>query len=248
MEKAAGRWSGPCSTPSIGTYPSFAAEVEPSRSHALHGYGAAAATPHVLATQAAMATISAGGNAVDAAVAANAVLGVVAPETCGIGGDLFALVHRPGMERPDVLNSSGRAGSGADPETLRANGHRTMPPFDPQTITVPGCVDGWEALIARYGSKGMPELLVPAIRLASEGFPASFELAGALTRRPELAQQTAARVFYYQGKPPAIGDRIRRPDLASTLEAIAVGGPQRLLSGPCRQRNLQGDRRGNHPR
>ena len=171
-----------------------------------------------------MATISAGGNAVDAAVAANAVLGVVAPETCGIGGDLFALVHRPGMERPDVLNSSGRAGSGADPEALRANGHRTMPPFDPQTITVPGCVDGWEALIARYGSKGMPELLVPAIRLASEGFPASFELAAALTRRPELAQQTAARVFYNQGEPPAKGDRIRRPDLASTLEAIASEG------------------------
>lgn len=171
-----------------------------------------------------MAIISDGGNAVDAAIAANAVLGVVAPETCGIGGDLFALIHRPGMERPDVLNSSGRAGSGADPAKLRAQGHRTLPPFDPQTITVPGCVDGWEALITRFGSKGLPELLAPAIRLASEGFPASFELAAALTRRPELAQQTAARAFYSQGNPPAIGERIRRPDLVSTLEAIASKG------------------------
>ena len=171
-----------------------------------------------------MAMIASGGNAVDAAVAANAVLGVVAPETCGIGGDLFALVHRPGMQRPDVLNSSGRAGAGADPEKLRGLGHRTMPPFDPQTITVPGCVDGWEALIARYGSKGMEAVLAPAIALATDGFPASIELVGALTRRPELAAQTAARVLYPQANPPAIGERLRRPDLASTLETIAAMG------------------------
>ena len=211
-------------TPSIATFPSFVAEVGSFRSNALHGYGAAAATPHVLATQAAMALIATGGNAVDAAVAANAVLGVVAPETCGIGGDLFALVHRPGMQRPDVLNSSGRAGAGADPEKLRSRGHRTMPPFDPQTITVPGCVDGWEALIARYGSKDMPTVLAPAIALATDGFPASIELVGALTRRPELAAQTAARALYPNATPPAIGDRLRRLDLASTLEAIAAMG------------------------
>ncbi len=213
-----------CSTPSIATSLSFAAEVAPLRSHALHGYGAAAATPHVLATQTAMAMVATGGNAVDAAVAANAVLGVVAPETCGIGGDLFALVHRPGMQRPDVLNSSGRAGAGADPDKLRAQGHRTMPPFDPQTITVPGCVDGWEALLARYGSKSMPAVLAPAIGLASDGFPASFELVAALTRRPELADQTAARALYPEGNPPVIGERLRRPDLVTTLETIAALG------------------------
>lgn len=193
-------------------------------SHALHGYGAAAATPHVLATQTAMAMIATGGNAVDAAVAANAVLGVVAPETCGIGGDLFALVHRPGMQRPDVLNSSGRAGSGADAERLRSMGHRTMPPFDPQTITVPGCVDGWEALVARYGSKGIDPVLAPAIALATDGFPASVELVGALGGRPELAAQAAARCLYPKDNPPAVGERLRRPDLASTLEAIATQG------------------------
>ena len=210
--------------PSIATFLNFAADVGSLRSHALHGYGAAAATPHVLATQTAMAIIATGGNAVDAGVAANAVLGVVAPETCGIGGDLFALVHRPGMQRPDVLNSSGRAGAGADPEKLRSLGHRTMPPFDPQTITVPGCVDGWEALIARYGSKDMQTVLAPAIGFAADGFPASIELVGALTRRPELAAQTAARALYPKANPPAIGERLRRPDLASTLEAIAATG------------------------
>jgi gamma-glutamyltranspeptidase/glutathione hydrolase len=171
-----------------------------------------------------MAIIASGGNAIDSAIAANAVLGVVAPETCGIGGDLFALVHRPGMERPDVLNSSGRAGAGADPERLRTQGHRTMPAYDPQTVTVPGCVDGWEALLARYGTQEMSALLAPAIRLASDGFPASMELVAALTRRSELAREKAARAFYRDGNPPALGERLRRPDLAATLEAVAARG------------------------
>lgn len=171
-----------------------------------------------------MATMDRGGNAVDAAVAANAVLGVVAPETCGIGGDLMALVHRPGMERPDVLNSSGRAGTGADAEKLRTQGHRTMPAFDPQTVTVPGCVDGWEALLARYGTLELLAILAPAIALASEGFPASVELVTSLTRRPEIAQQDSATPLYPEGRPPVVGGPLRRPDLASTLEVIAGNG------------------------
>ncbi len=178
-----------------------------------------------------MAIIASGGNAIDAAIAADAVLGVVAPETCGIGGDLFALIHRPGMKRPDVLNASGRAGAGADPEKLRGQGHRTMPPFDHQTVTVPGCIDGWEALLARYGSRDLPAILAPAIRLAMDGFPASIELVGALTRRNELARQTAARVLYRDGAPPAVGARLRRPDLASTLKTIAARGREGFYLG-----------------
>lgn len=203
---------------------SWTVELDRLRTHSLTGYGAAVATPHGLATDAAMATLALGGNAVDAAVAANAVLGVVAPETCGIGGDLMALVHSPGMERPDVLNSSGRAGTGADPEKLRAQGHRTMPAFDPQTVTVPGCVDGWEALLARYGTRELPAILAPAIALAVEGFPASAELVTALTRRPEIAQQDAAAVLYPGARPPVVGNQLRRHDLASTLEIIARHG------------------------
>ena len=180
-----------------------------------------------------MAIIAAGGNAVEAAIAANAVLGVVAPETCGVGGDLFALIHRPGMQRPDVLNSSGRAGSGADPEKLRAQGHRIMPDFDPQTITVPGCVDGWEALMARFGEKDLTEVLAPAIRSALDGFPASSELVGALTHRPELLHQASARALHPDGSVPAVGERLRRPDLASTLETIATRGREGFFSGPA---------------
>ncbi|MGH8927701.1 MAG: gamma-glutamyltransferase, partial [Acidimicrobiia bacterium] len=198
----------------------------------MHGYGAAVVTPHVFATQAAMALIASGANAVDAAIAANATLGVVAPETCGIGGDLFALVHRPGVDRPETLNASGRSGTGADPDRLRAAGHLTMPPFHPQAVTVPGCVDGWEALLARHGSRDLDEILAPAIRLANEGFPASAELSLALTRRSELRNETASVGLYPDGNPPYPGDRLGRPGLAATLSAIANGGREAFYLGP----------------
>ncbi|SDE56508.1 gamma-glutamyltransferase family protein [Glycomyces harbinensis] len=121
-----------------------------------------------------------GGNAVDAAIAAGAALTIVAPHLCGLGGDLFALVHVPGEETPAYLNASGRAGSGADPEGLRAEDHRAMPfRNDLRSATVPGCVDGWFALHERYGTKPMAELLAPAIALASDGWPATAMLAKA---------------------------------------------------------------------
>ncbi|GAB3998397.1 hypothetical protein GCM10029992_24080 [Glycomyces albus] len=124
--------------------------------------------------------LAAGGNAVDAAIAAGAVLTVVAPHLCGLGGDLFALVHRPGDQAPASLNASGRAGSGADPERLRAEGHRDMPfRGDVRSTPVPGCVDGWFALHDRYGTRPMAELLTPAIELAAEGWSATAMLARA---------------------------------------------------------------------
>ncbi len=127
-----------------------------------------------LATQAGMETLAAGGNAVDAAIATNAAMAVVAPHLCGMGGDLFAIVHRDGQVAPDVLNASGRAGSGVDPVALRAEGHVVMPfHHDVRTVTVPGCVDGWLTLHDRYGSLALERTLTPAIRLAEEGFPAS---------------------------------------------------------------------------
>ena len=101
------------------------------------GFGAVAVAPHELSTLAAIEIMAGGGNAVDGAIAANAVQGTVAPETCGIGGDLFALVYGPGIDSPACLNSSGRAGSGANPEALRATGHTTMPLGGPPAVTVP---------------------------------------------------------------------------------------------------------------
>ncbi|HKX73971.1 MAG TPA: gamma-glutamyltransferase family protein [Acidimicrobiia bacterium] len=196
------------------------------------GYGPAVVTPHILATQAGMKVMAQGGNAADAMVAANSVLGVVAPETCGIGGDLFALVHRPGMDAPDALNASGRAGSGVDPESLVAQGHQQMPPFDPQSVTVPGCVDGWDMLLARYGSLPLAEILQPSLRLAREGFPASTELTRALAAQQQtLAPQSAAEGLYPGGKPPAVGDRLFRPGLFRTLSAIAQDGKPAFYRG-----------------
>ncbi|MDP3985079.1 MAG: gamma-glutamyltransferase, partial [Acidimicrobiia bacterium] len=224
---SAARWYGRCSTRSIATFPTSADDVTSQ-----HGYGSAVVTPHVLATQAGMEILAAGGSAADAMVAADAVLGVVAPETCGIGGDLFALVHQPDMGTPAVLNASGRAGAGVDPESLRAQGQESLPPFDPQTVTVPGCVDGWERLLARFGNLEMERILRPAIRLASHGFPASVELSTALAARAStLAQQEAAVGLFPHGRAPTPGTRLHRPGLLATLSEIAGGGSVAFYQG-----------------
>lgn len=197
------------------------------------GRGAAAATPHHEATRAAMDVMAAGGNATDAAVAANAVLGVVLPTACGIGGDLFALLHAPGTTAPEVLNASGRGGAGLDAARLRAEGHTVMPRFSPWSITVPGCVDGWEALVGRHGSRPLGELLEPAIRLATDGFPASKELSDSLVRLTErLAGQGSAPPLYPGGRAPAVGTPLRRPGLAATLAGIAEEGRAAFYDGP----------------
>jgi gamma-glutamyltranspeptidase / glutathione hydrolase len=159
-----------------------------------------------------------GGNAVDAAIAAGAALTVVAPHLCGLGGDLFALVHVPGEAEPAYLNASGRAGSGADPEGLRAEGHQAMPfRNDVRSTTVPGCVDGWFALHERYGTRPMDELLAPAIALASGGWPATAMLA--------KAGNTVAGVA---GAEDLVGleagATVRRERTAGALRAAAEGG------------------------
>jgi gamma-glutamyltranspeptidase/glutathione hydrolase len=168
-----------------------------------------------------------GGNAVDAAIAANAVQGVVAPETCGIGGDLFALVYRDGDVAPAALNASGRAGSGADPAALRSAGHSTIPPFDPATVTIPGCVDGWSALCARFGTMPLADVLAPAIEHAEHGFVASEEFTRAFARRAEQLAPQAPELY------PTQGMAVRREALATTLRQIAQGGRSSFYGGPA---------------
>lgn len=186
------------------------------------GFGAVAAAPHELSALAAIEVMAGGGNAVDGAIAANAVQGTVAPETCGIGGDLFALVYGPDTDSPACLNSSGRAGSGANPGALRATGHTTMPLHGPPAVTVPGCVDGWHALSGRYGSLSLSEVLRPAIRLAESGFPASRELSEAwAARAAQLLSQASAPPMFPNGRPPGVGERISRPFLAESLRSVA---------------------------
>jgi gamma-glutamyltranspeptidase/glutathione hydrolase len=191
--------------------------------------GDVAVTPHELSTRAALEIYRQGGNAVDAAIAANAVQGVVAPETCGVGGDLFALVHRPGDSSPVALNASGRAGSGIDAEGLRRAGFESIPFDHPDSVTIPGCVDGWHAMAGRFGTMPLSAVLAPAIRYASDGFPTSRELARALVRRRDVLASHAPEL--YTTDPPQAGVHLSRPALARTLEEIARGGRDAFYLG-----------------
>lgn len=198
------------------------------------GFGGVVVTPHVLSTQAGMDALSRGGTAVDAAIAANAVQGMVAPETCGIGGDLFALIHHGG----DVtaLNASGRAGSKVSAESLRGEGLTGIPQHHPAGVTVPGCVAGWFELHARHGRLPMSDLLARAIALGSDGFPASTEYSRATHRMAEfLSEHEAGAQLLVDGTPPMRGDLVKRPNLARTLEAIAEYGPTAFYTGRVAQ-------------
>lgn len=180
-----------------------------------------------LAAAAGAAMLRNNGSAVDAAIAANAVLAVTSQHLCGLGGDLLAIVTPPG-EHPIVLNSTGRAGSGADPQRLRRAGHQVMPFRDDiATVTVPGCVDGWMALHERFGRLPLTDVLESAERYAEEGFPAS----------PTLANEFAAVVHlqeaadYTASGPLREGSMVRRPGVARTLRAISRDGRDGFYGG-----------------
>jgi gamma-glutamyltranspeptidase/glutathione hydrolase len=179
------------------------------------------------ATQAGLRALVLGGNAVDAAIATNAAIAVTCPHLCGMGGDLFALVYHDG--EVTALNSTGRAGSGADAAALRSEGHTEMPfRLDIRAVTVPGCVDGWMALHDRFGTLPMSVLLEPAIALASGGFPASPLLVGAAARADEGASANLAELLAQLTRP---GARVRRAGAARALAAIAEGGRDAFYLG-----------------
>jgi gamma-glutamyltranspeptidase/glutathione hydrolase len=166
-----------------------------------------------------------GGNAIDAAIAVVAAQGVVAPETCGLGGDLFAIIHRRGWLKPRALNSSGRAGSGVVADDLRAAGHREIPLDHPAVVTIPGCVDGLLTLSRDLGTRPLGESLQPAIELAANGFAASEEQSQAFTRQAEIYRSNpAVSAFYPEGRPVTTGEPVRRPELAATLTELATYG------------------------
>ena len=180
-----------------------------------------------LATQAGLAVLALGGNAVDAAIATNAAIAVTGPHLCGMGGDLFALVHVAGEVH--CLNASGRAGSGADAGAMRRDGLRSMPfRHDIRTVTVPGCVDGWQALHERFGSMPLATVLAPAIALAEHGFPASPLLVGSLARVDDEARR-ALHVLAEQARRP--GNRVVRSGVGAALRGIAEGGRDAFYLG-----------------
>jgi gamma-glutamyltranspeptidase/glutathione hydrolase len=180
-------------------------------------------TIDMLATNAGVSMLQAGGSAVDAAIAANAVLAVTTQNQCGLGGDLFALVH-VGEGPPAVLNASGRAGSGASAEKLRSEGHSRIPERGhPSAVPVPGCVDGWLLLHERFGALDLRNVLGPAILYAENGFPVSDALAAASSQIAHLATHDFAGI--------RAGQRLVRPGIARVLRSIVTDGRDGFYGG-----------------
>ncbi len=184
-----------------------------------------------LASEAGARALQAGGTCVDAAIAAAAVLNVVEPFASHLGGDLFALVHEPGAPAPVAVNGSGRSPAGLDPESLRGIPLRGL-----AAATVPGQVDAWSTLHLRWGHLPWRTLLEPAITLARDGVPVSPEWRAALAGNPDVHSQPGfAAQFLPTGRLPDIGQLLRFPDLARTLEAIA-DDPRSFYEGPLADR------------
>lgn len=207
-----------------------------TRSEVIARHGMAA-TSQPLVTQVALDVLKAGGNAVDAAIAANAVQGLMEPVGNGIGGDLFAIVWDAETQALYGLNASGRSPQDLSLQWFLDQGYRSIPSYGPLPVSVPGCVDGWFALHERFGSRAMAELLDPAIRYAREGFPVTELVAYYWDRSvPRLAQYPGFREqFTVDGRAPRKGEIWRNPNLANTLAKIAGGGREAFYQGPMAQ-------------
>jgi len=203
------------------------------RSRVITKYGIVAAS-QPLAAQAGAQVLERGGNAVDAAIATNAVLGVVEPQSNGIGGDLFAIVYEAKTGMLHGLNASGWAPRVLSPALLESRGIREMPRTGIHSVTVPGAVAGWDALGTRLGTRPMSELLGAAIRYADEGFPVTDVIAAHwATFARKLADEAAAAATYLPGgRPPRAGEIFRNRDLAASLGRIADRGPAGFYEGP----------------
>jgi gamma-glutamyltranspeptidase / glutathione hydrolase len=205
----------------------FATRSEVIAPHAM------AATSHPLATQIALDVMKAGGSAVDAAIAANAALGLMEPTGNGIGGDLFAIVWDPKTKKLHGYNGSGRSPKSLTLEYFQQQGITDIPPHGPLPVSVPGTVDGWFALHGRFGKLPMPQVLAPTIRYAREGHPVHQTIAyywnlsvPRLSKWPGFAEQ-----FTIDGRAPRVGELWKNPNLANTLQKIADGGRDAFYKG-----------------
>ena len=192
-----------------------------------------AATSQPLATQVALDILKKGGNAIDAAIAANAVLGVVEPTGCGIGGDLFALIWSADRGKLYGLNASGRSPRSLKLEYFRENKIDKIPSYGPLPVSVPGCVDGWYEMHDMLGKLPMKDILQPAINYAREGFPVTEVIAYYLQKGAELLKEypNIKDIYMPGGKAPSKGQIFRNPNLASTLEKIVKGGRNEFYRG-----------------
>jgi gamma-glutamyltranspeptidase/glutathione hydrolase len=192
-----------------------------------------AATSQPLATQAALDILKKGGNAIDAAIAANAVLGVVEPTGAGIGGDLFALIWSASKQKLYGLNASGRSPRSLKLEYFKENGYEFIPAYGPLPVSVPGCVDGWYEMHDMFGSLPMKDILQPAVNYAREGFPVTEVIAFYLQRGTEILKEypNISQVYMPGGNAPSKGEIFRNPLLANTLEKIIKGGRNEFYRG-----------------
>ncbi|MFQ5744850.1 MAG: gamma-glutamyltransferase [Acidobacteriota bacterium] len=204
-----------------------------SRSEVIAPHGIVAAS-QPLAAQVGIDILKAGGNAIDAAVAVNATLGVVEPHMNGIGGDLFAIVWDAATQRLYALNATGRSPYDFSREQVLAQGLEQVPGSGPLSWMVPGAVDGWNELLERFGTMDFEQVLAPAIGYARDGFPVSEIIAGnwkaaerSLSRWPD-----SARTYLPWGRAPTVGEVFKNPDLARSYELIAAQGRDGFYKGP----------------
>jgi gamma-glutamyltranspeptidase/glutathione hydrolase len=207
--------------------------------------GGIVATSQTLASQAGAQVLARGGSAMDAAIAANAVLTVVEPMMNGIGGDLFAIYREAKTGRLHGINASGWSPKGLTTGVLRDLGHYSMPSDGIHSVTVPGCVDGWEKLHAKFGRLAWAELFQPAIHFADQGYPVT-EIIQEMwaDARPKLAaDENARRVLLVEGRAPEVGEVFRNRQLAKALREIASGGAATFYKGPIAKALLETSRR-----
>ena len=218
----------------IGRHESRAASTlgAQGRSMVVTRYGIVA-TSQALASRAGAQVLELGGNAIDAAIAANATLGVVEPYSDGIGGDLFAIVYEAKTGKLHGLNASGWAPTGLTPDLVRSRGFQTMPEEGILAVTVPGCVAGWDALRRRFGKLPLQTVLASAIHYAQEGFPVTERISAAWKEIEKEGARDAAyrQTFFPGGHAPQLGEIFRDPDLAASLRRIAERGRDGFYKG-----------------
>jgi gamma-glutamyltranspeptidase/glutathione hydrolase len=219
---------------------SFAQDRSQGRSMVISRGGIVAAESP-LAAQAGVRVLESGGNAVDAAIATNAMMGVVEPMMNGIGGDLFAIVYDAKANKLYGLNASGWAPKALTIEFLRKQGIREMPQHGVHAITVPGAVDGWEKLAEKFGRKKLSEDLAAAIRTAEEGFPIPEWTAAYWGGEVDLlrSDEAATKTYLPNDRAPHVGEVFRNPDLAWSLQQIAEHGRDAFYKGGIAQKILE---------
>jgi gamma-glutamyltranspeptidase/glutathione hydrolase len=197
------------------------------------GVNGMAATSQPLATQVALDILKKGGNAIDAAIAADAVLGVVEPTGAGIGGDLFALIWSAEKNKLYGLNASGRSPRSLRIEYFKENGYEFIPAYGPLSVSVPGCVDGWFEMHDILGKLQMKDILQPAISYAREGFPVTEVIAYYLDKGTQILKDfpNIKEVYMPGGKSPGKGEIFKNPLLANTLDKIVKGGRNEFYRG-----------------